>query len=519
MGTIFGDALIVTIWLGNVLEEQRAGLELISDYILRSTNDKSATAAMEDLFCEDDDKQARTKLAVNAIDVLVQAPYWSRVWVIQEKCLGPFNPHILFGPLRFPLLSLHNFLEQAHRSHSLRLSVPTRASTWRILKLVELMLLVQERRQESWTSEGKQDTDLSRNEGDVEMLTLLLMLGRLGGAVDLRDKLYGLMGMMPEYIARYIEPDYNKPVRQVFSEFAHALIIGLGHFNFSLAGLSNTGLNIPSWVPDLTDTWDPSLWGTDCEASGGHRPIFRVEHHGLHLVAAGFQVDVIDGTAPHLGWGKSGELEVWNPAVQPSSAGADTIPDDFKTAIVRTLHRDTSWDCDTGTTVLDIPWLGSSPEVSTSRTEAMRQRGWGPVLQHAKYADLVKLCTRLDEYFQPWGRRFRSFFNNVDVEDNETLPQCRQPNAFVQSLDKHVGVVYPIITTEAGRFGTTIRPVLPGDAIFVILGCDGLVVLRPAEEVGAYQVISQCYVEGLMKGEAMARLARGEFTLRHVSLV
>ncbi|KAH7311538.1 heterokaryon incompatibility protein [Stachybotrys elegans] len=515
MGTIFGDALLVTIWLGDVLPEQRPGLELIHSHIIESTDARAAAETIDRLFRDDGEKEARMKLATEAMNTLVQAPYWSRVWVIQEKCLGSFNPDVLFGHVHFPLLSLRNLLA---RADNVRLAVTARSSVWRMLRLVDLVLLVQQQRRRQL---GQGETEEERS-SDVEMLTLLLMLGRLGGCVNARDKLYGLMGMMPAYIAQHIEPDYSKSVEHVFCDFARALVAGLGHFNFLLTGLSSTGLNIPSWVPDLTDPWDPALWGTGCMAAGGRGPRYRIEDGGARLVAKGFQVDVVDGTAPHLGWG-NGELEVWRPAEQPSSAAAAAaIPNDPKTAIVRTLHRDADWDCTTGTTILDIPWIKAAPNDSTPRTEAMRRLGWGPVLQQANLADLVKLCNQLNDTFQPWGKPFSSFFGYVDLDDNDALPECRDPEAFVRSLNKHIGVVYPVITTAAGRFGTAIRPVLPGDLIFCILGCDGLVVLRPVDADradGAYHVISQCYVEGLMKGEGIGMLDRGETELQDVVLV
>ena len=317
--------------------------------------------------------------------------------------------------------------------------------------------------------------------------------------------------MVPEYVSQHIKPDYNKSIQQVFSDFARALIIGFGHFNFVLPDLSDTGLQIPSWVPDLTNEWDSNLWGTDCKASGDSKPQFRVEND-LQLVAYGFEVDVIDGTAPQLGWGTGG-LEVWTPATQPSAPTA-AIQVDVKVAIVRTLHRDSSWDCNSGTTVLDIPWIDSL-DASNPRIQLMKTRGWGPVLQHANLVDPTLLLKRLDENFRPWGRQLRSFF----IDDDEAIPECHNPDGFIASLDKHVGIVYPIITTAAGRFGTTIRPVKAGDRVFVIEGCDGLVVLRPVAEVGTYQVISQCYVEGLMKGEGMEKLKKGEVTLTDVTMV
>jgi len=501
MGDIFGGALIVTIWLGNVPDEALDGMALLHECIVQCNDDKSATTAVDALL----EDPTRQDVARAAIDLLANAPYWSRVWVIQEKCLGPFNPQILFGRFRFNLISLHHFFAYAT---NVRRAVHAREKVWRILKLVELVLSIQERRLQKKPANEKELEE--QHQSDADGLGLLLMLSRLAGAVDLRDKLYGLMGMIPDYVADHIEPDYAKPIDQVFCDFARALITGFESFNFVLTGIADTDLKIPSWAPDLTDPWDPYLWGTNCRASRDRKPTFRIEHDGLELIASGFQVDSVDGMAPYLGWQHS-SLDVWKPAVQPTSTA---MPEDAKTAIVRTLHRDATWDCTTGTTVLDIPWIDTF-DPSNPRIQTLKARGWDPVLRHANLSDLTQLYRRLDENFKPWGREFRSFF----CDEDDSVPVCSDLGSFIKSLDKHAGVVYPIITTAAGRFGTAIRPVQTGDRIFIILGCDAPVILRPKGEGDeAFEVVSQCYVEGLMLGEGIDLLESGKAVLKDVRL-
>jgi hypothetical protein len=47
-----------------------------------------------------------------------------------------------------------------------------------------------------------------------------LDLARKAKAKDPRDKIYGLLGLLPAYLADFIEPDYSKPIEQVYMEFA-----------------------------------------------------------------------------------------------------------------------------------------------------------------------------------------------------------------------------------------------------------------------------------------------------------
>ncbi|KAK1543626.1 heterokaryon incompatibility protein [Colletotrichum paranaense] len=477
MRQIYGRALIVSIWLGDIPNDSISDMAQLHELIVKS-QDKAAASEVLEVAMTDPEKKETIR---RAIDVVVKKTYWSRIWVIQEKCLGPFNPSILFGTFRMGLVPFHNFLQGVTNIHG---AVRAREKVWRILKLVELVNASQER-----VRRGRAQTNEERRQ-DQDDLGLLLMIGRMAGSLDLRDRLYGLMGMIPEYVAKLIEPDYTKKVEDVFSDFASALITGFESFDIVLTGTTESTLKLPSWVPDLTSPWDPYLWGTDCNASWGQKAKFRLENDGKVLTTSGYLVDVVEGLAPFLGW-KHGGLGVWQDAVQPASV---KMPNDPKAAIVRTLHRAATYNCDSGTTILDIPWLESlSPD--NPDILALEKRGWGKVLKHANLNDLTQFRKQVNDNFQPWGRQFKSFFPRVqDVGD------CVDPKPFLESLDKHIGIVYPVFTTVKGLFGTAIlQQIRKGDSIFIIPGCSAPIVMR--QNNGQWQVISQCFVDGLMCGE------------------
>ncbi|GKT45404.1 heterokaryon incompatibility protein 6, OR allele [Colletotrichum spaethianum] len=495
MRMIYGKALIVSIWLGEVPDKAIPDMAQLHELIVKST-DKEASSDVLEVALADPEKMETIR---RAIDVVVKKTYWTRVWVIQEKCLGPVNPSILFGTFRMGLMPLHNFLQAATNIHG---AVRAREKVWRVLKLVELVTANQERVRRSHSQ-----TDSERRK-DQDELGLLLMIGRMAGSLDLRDRLYGLMGMIPEYVAKHIEPDYNKEVDDVFCDFAKALITGFSSFDIVLTGTSESTLTLPSWVPDLTSPWDPYLWGSDCDASWGQKAEFKLEKDEKILVTNGYLVDVVDGIAPFLGW-KHGELGVWQDAIQPTST---TMPDDPKAAILRTLHRAAIYDCSTGSTILDIPWLESlkpdNPDVMT-----LKKRGWDKVLRHANLNDLTQFRKQVNAHFKPWGREFKSFFPRV-----EDAGECKDPKPFLDSLDKHVGIVYPVFATMGGLFGTAVLQALQkGDSIFVIPGCSAPIIMR--QEAGKWQVITQCFVDGLMRGETKGRVEAGTCKLSVLKVV
>ncbi|EOD45301.1 putative heterokaryon incompatibility protein [Neofusicoccum parvum UCRNP2] len=509
MGNIFSSALLVTIWLGELpkveADGDAAGMVALQALVSRCLDDSTTKQAVEKTL---QDPQISSALRV-AVERLVNVAYWTRTWIIQEKCLGPFNASLLFGPYVFSLIPLRNFLACANNIAG---AIKTREKAWQILKLMELAVRHQER-----LPLGNGDED--RKKADMDDLGLLLMLGRLAQTTDPRDKLYGLMGMIPRYVTQHIEPDYSAPVETVFSDFGRALIQGFNNLNMVLTGNSPSAFNVPSWVPDLTDLWDPHLWSTDCNATPGTQPRFSVTDNGRTLVVQGFKCDVVDSTAPQLGW-TGGALSVQQPALQPLHATAPPPGADLKTAIVRTIHRHATLDCHAGATVLDIPWLDDADaddDDDDARTQLLLARGWGPVLAHANLADFHRFRAQLDAHWRPWGRAFRSFFPPA-----ADVPVCARPAEFVAALERHQGIVYPALTTRRGLFGASIHAARPGDVVAVVPGCYAPVLLRPrrAEAGGeVFEAVSHCYVEGLMRGEAMGWLEGGEGVLEDLRIV
>lgn len=482
MGDIFGRALLVTIWLGELpdADDDTTNMVKLQELVSRCVDDATTKDAVETTV---QDPQLKFALRA-AVERLATVTYWTRTWIIQEKCLGPFNASLLFGPYVFNLIPLRNFLTHANNIAG---AIKSREAVWQVLKLMELAVHHQERQ-----PENRSDEDQKR--ADMDELSLLLMLGRLAQEKDPRDKVYGLMGMIPKYVTQHINPDYSATVEDVFTDFARALILGFNNLNMVLTGNQHPNFAVPSWVPDLTDRWDPHLWSTNSNATPNSPAHFSIADNGRTLTVKAIIYDTINGTAPPLGY-VSGHLAPLHPATQPTAPPPPSY--DLKTAIVRTLHRDTTYDCHTQPTILDIPWLDHLPTARPAdpRIQLMLSRGWAPVLRHAAFVDFQQLRAQLDAHYTPWpGRGFRTFFPG-------DVTRCDDPEGFVRALEKHQGVVYPVFTTGRGLLGAAVHPVRVGDVVAVVGGCYAPVVLRRVEEGSGWRAVGHCYVEGLMRGE------------------
>ena len=76
--------------------------------------------------------------------------------------------------------------------------------------------------------------------------------------------------------------------------------------------------------------------------------------------------------------------------------------------------------------------------------------------------------------------------------------------------------VQRIFDTQDGLVGCVTSSALPGDRIAIIFGCDMPVVLRP--KAGEYEVISSCFLDGLMNGEVAEEVRNGDLVPETITL-
>ena len=101
------------------------------------------------------------------------------------------------------------------------------------------------------------------------------------------------------------------------------------------------------------------------------------------------------------------------------------------------------------------------------------------------------------------GRRMEEYFwTEVDPRRIDAV----QLRAALMQKDR-VGLDRKLITTEGGYVGLALETVEQGDAVAVLLGCSMPIVLRKVVEAEdgdvRWRVIGECYVHGIMRGEAM----------------
>jgi hypothetical protein len=90
-------------------------------------------------------------------------------------------------------------------------------------------------------------------------LNQILELARSSHQSDLKDKVYGIMGLLDQNVTRFISPDYTLSISEVYIDLAKAVVDGTQTLEILLHKemASQSQLSLPSWVPDWTVAFLP----------------------------------------------------------------------------------------------------------------------------------------------------------------------------------------------------------------------------------------------------------------------
>ena len=213
MRKIYSQARDVVMWLGNEARGSDSAMDLIRTL-------SSACNTGQDKALGDSLRQQRDLLdqgCWRALSELLDRPYWDRLWVLQEIALGGGRTVILCGQQAVTWRELYaaTYLFGTHN--------------------VDIMfsLIDQERKDAGLPPSGLKrnklihlDMEQSVQAGRANpQFMCMLDLGRKSLATDPRDKIYGLLGLMPAPVSDQIFPDYRASLAKVFTDFAKAFIV------------------------------------------------------------------------------------------------------------------------------------------------------------------------------------------------------------------------------------------------------------------------------------------------------
>ena len=270
MRTIYSEAEMVIIWLGNKLPTDRSGCELM----------QKMQTAMGRPKIEFDNDSATQTFDLHALGLpdmhdpawdgavkILSRPWFTRVWIVQEFLVAR-QSICLCGNLKFNPSLVIEFAANVAKVSTAR-NIPSQRA-YAIFHCLE-------------RSRGNARTLFSLGEYEHRRLWKLLWSTRTFEATDPRDKVFALVALTDDIPNEFI--DYRRSLRQVLTDVA---IFALTRPSvrlprvpdlLSYAEARTQPCDLPSWVPDWQDH--------------GHET-YPLSSISLHIVNHGFQYFFVD---------------------------------------------------------------------------------------------------------------------------------------------------------------------------------------------------------------------------------
>jgi hypothetical protein len=518
MQRLYATAWSVASFLGPEADDSSKAIDLVEDLASYYGRQKECEKLRDRLMESHGHHEPGSWLALNQLTL---RPYWERLWVIQEVSLGASRTLMFVGAKcidwqRFchgiEVLHLHLWIAKNKCAARDRKAInPADNRTWemsgplhRIWK--DLWALSQPKKLES------------------EPLTLskLLEVANFSISYDPRDKVYGLLGMMPAKLAAEIIPDYAVDAGTVFTRTAMSYISL--YKNLELLRDANVWgtTGAPTWAPDWA--WNGRLrdsrpgaeehkylgQGLNEEARkpyGADKGLTfeGVRYQDSRLLCRGVIFDEVDGLGSH-------PPAMPNAVVQPKhqrSAYGDA--EATAKALSRALYADRSYGAK------DTQAIFHLPTTKNAARQAMKKLGWARFEQ-----DLVEFYDRWTDWIRcnsalvVGGRPLATYLASEIPADASFADYWGAYQGWMRTtLGRHFA------TMASGRFGWV--PFYRGgsngdrsDVMAIFPGCTTPIVLRATED--CFQVVGEAYVHGMMEGEMADLVERGDYHMQDIWL-
>jgi hypothetical protein len=488
MRKIYEHASNVPIWLGNddtAIAEECFGLLKDTARISRALLKEHGHPEMipnpmaENPVCAD-------LVKWELVRELVNLPWFSRVWVLQEAGMAP-NATLVWGK---SMLDFSDLVEAAllHAAAGHLLVLPdfgllrisdTFSDLWNTFEPAK-----------SWRSSLSQPL-VRFLDGDrpKPTLTEILHIGRRFQATDKRDFVFAFLGHPtawdPSTGKLLVRPDYNKPLAEVYYEAGRALIETCDlTFVLSCVDRDQDALDsdFPSWVPQWHLAKYVSALGYPANryragGSSKEKPVFYVDEAKRRLSIRGFVLDTI-----------------------PWVANATT-------------NRDFEFhNTDYRPPVVEKIWRELQPHDNDGSGGRYTEEGKADAFFATLTADVMRLEEPTENTIGLLRRSFHahcSKFGFTTISgSNQQVPETESwifERKFAWAAHNR-----KFFRTKSGWYGLAHRLMREGDVCCVFEGVRVPFVLRPVG-TGMYKLVGDAYIHGVMRGEAIVMQKDGFF--------
>ena len=502
MRGIYARASKVTVWLGPESKDSQKAFQFIEMLHNRSkmfegwVKDPSTGGWIKEssgfaTWFQESLLRRRYSHEWQAVYQLLRRAWWKRIWIVQEMVAAK-NVVLFCGDQTLEPIHLSGFFDLLVAHGIMYLPLLSKLEGI-VLEYDTFSLARAYLRQETWKG-----------------VSLLQALYRTGMSLssEPRDKIYAVLNLAQDGDKIVPKPDYSLSIRQIYIQLVVSMVQETGRLDvLSLAGLPVypriLDINLPTWAPD----WTYRVTSTINSSIGDVKPVWADRnshavvafHNDSNIMkACGLIVDTVDGLAqsiavsdhgtstdclhqstsrsnPYIGWGAVDAI--WRSLV------ADLIPSGQ-----RNSYEALS---------LFLRQCRSSSFITT------------PLLKPFTFTNWYKLNKSLvvaGRTIEDWGND-----RSIPWTDGGLEPEGNETDLFHYRLASH-WQSRRFLTTMKGYAGLGPLTSRPGDKICVILGCCTPVLLREID--GHFEVVGECYLHGIMHGEAMIDFDAGKYELK-----
>ncbi|KAI9868244.1 MAG: hypothetical protein M1813_006989 [Trichoglossum hirsutum] len=442
-----------------------------------------------------DDQSTEEDLGTDALfwgplSAVFKNQYWTRLW-IQQEITNAASLTIHCRKALLPVINLYHYIRVFnHRVAAVDINTPSWVD-W--LDVSPNIRLPQRFGMIDSSHEPLQGSTLG---GDLNLLEVLDSSFKFK-CTDDRDRIYGILYLACDYSEGDIAINYEGSVGEAYTSVAQFVLRKYGSLNFLLyAGLNwkdpRKERSLPSWVPDWRNpstrmwlSYQPKFLQIATPLMQKLRPWFSDNGTVLHIY--GMHIDSID------------EVFLFPEGVALYNTSAATFLEICRSVIRKALSNQPGSERDRHESdgfhlpqwqVLICALTGVDnlkPEDPDSHDKL--KRGF------SISADRFIETTRSSK--AALGHRTLSF---LDIIQMNGTPQSESGQVFARLVWGIIGKHHPFVGTHGG-VGMAIQGAKPGDQVWVILGCDRPMVLRPIGE--QFLVVGEGYYDGVNRGELL----------------
>ena len=476
MGRVYERSWNTVIWLGGEADNSSITLDVIRDFNTIFQFDVESSTLDPDSFAEHHLPIPGSRRWVD-ISKLLARSWFLRTWVMQEAVLSG-DVAVLCGHKCVKWSDIGIFAYNLEKQDLVQyLDIEGSITNYRRIREIDRLKYVDKR----------------SHAGFIDVLEQ----GRGSKATDVRDNVYGMLGM--SFVT--IRPEYSKSVREVYTEASATIneqrLISL----FCHVDHPDSIENLPSWVVDWSQPrWTTSLGreagpGGVYAASGDVKmlPDFTIDGYRLTTTGTIFNtISIISEVAQALAL-----VELVDPLSRTSQ---------FTTRCVELVLK----HCQSYTascSIFTAFWhtlVAGKDSSGREKAPTTAPDDYSPI-----FALLIDTATERSPSFvdQPTFKR-KLTLANLKVRQPSKVYRLMQI-AFKDAIEcRKFGV------TSNGYMGLFPQTTRVGDEICVISG--GYIPFVVRRQSGSnFQLVGECYVHGIMNGEVMemTELSSAEMTL------